>query len=231
MAKVFGVEVSSDKMAGIAKKLLWAHCCVVFMTVLGGILSIVGNVTMTAAIDDLEADTNSEADASEFNGAGSYTVDILGRLIIPVCLFFLVRFAIQGNNQGLMRCVCFTDACGICLEFCGGIVSVIMIVAMIVLKEWAEDEECIDYGYWNDDPNWTHEDCMKAREDAMSVFDTALIIYIVVAILACLSMLVCCWATKEANDAQNALTAGEVFVGAPVQAVQGEVVVGKADQQ
>mmetsp|Transcript_72864 Transcript_72864/g.152143 ORF Transcript_72864/g.152143 Transcript_72864/m.152143 type:complete len:245 (+) Transcript_72864:235-969(+) len=233
MVSVCGLEITSERMSKIAKNLLYAHCCIVLMTVLGGLLSIIANVVMNAAISDLEEETGDTAEDGAGNIALNYSVDIFGRLVIPCVMLFLARFAIQSNNQGLMQCICFTDGIGTCLECCGTVASIAMVIVMIALKKWAEDEDCNEYWYHEDD-DWTKQDCLDTRDTAISIFGTAMIIYIIVALLTFCAMSICFWATMQANQGQFALSQGEVFVGYPVQTNQiptGQVVVGQPVSQ
>mmetsp|Transcript_135543 Transcript_135543/g.433604 ORF Transcript_135543/g.433604 Transcript_135543/m.433604 type:complete len:295 (+) Transcript_135543:93-977(+) len=227
MPSTFGVLISDERMARIARHLLTAHAMIVCLGLLYGILQAISSHLISQEMDELRAKTGDRATPNVGTDATmgpvlTIFVNILLPFLVPVLLFFLVRAALKSNSMSSMQMLCLTD--GVC-TCCTGCTAAIMVMYFTMMEErsnYVSDITCENFGWTHPnepkkvDTRSTLEDCEAAKETAMSVFEIYSIICLIAALLAVCMLCNCCVAAYKANQSFNALQARSVFCGPPL---------------
>eukprot|EP00405_Crypthecodinium_cohnii_P001115 CAMPEP_0194759214 /NCGR_PEP_ID=MMETSP0323_2-20130528/12293_1 /TAXON_ID=2866 ORGANISM="Crypthecodinium cohnii, Strain Seligo" /NCGR_SAMPLE_ID=MMETSP0323_2 /ASSEMBLY_ACC=CAM_ASM_000346 /LENGTH=225 /DNA_ID=CAMNT_0039679825 /DNA_START=207 /DNA_END=884 /DNA_ORIENTATION=+ len=217
-------------MAKIAKHLLYAHLCILFVAIVGGAMTLISGLVARSAISDFWARSGEVVVTDPKTEMAGYAGNICGGLVLPVLLLIFVCCAIKNNDKCLLRCLCVTDGIGVFCQCCGGVLTISLLGALAKMKGQIEKLDC---NYVDDaSTNWTKQDCMDARETLLPLIGMAHTVYIISTVLSFLLMAVCFWAQRQAHEGHQALTQGEVFVGTPVGIKPPEsVVVGAVVRQ
>lgn len=227
--KVLGLQLN-ERLKALGKKILYMQACLALLGVAYAVGEIIQHILVLDAWHKLTEASGEEKSQNILTGALNAFSNIAVAGSIPCALLVAARMGISSNRADCLQLVCIADVCCSCCAFVGGSCSVLTFMVYMSVAQYADEvrDECREVAAASSATIATTTSSSRSVEDCISDVDQAARIVTIVAafgaINACLAFTACidaCCASTAVNDGSTRLKAGDLFVGAPVQAVPG----------
>mmetsp|Transcript_66232 Transcript_66232/g.190362 ORF Transcript_66232/g.190362 Transcript_66232/m.190362 type:complete len:228 (+) Transcript_66232:89-772(+) len=205
MPAVLGIEILDGGMAGLAKKLLNAHICVIVLVLLCDLMNVIRYAIQASAVASISKKFGEKSGFEEDGAMGGLPIvlaTIIGATLCISIAFLLARSAVDGNNRYALRCICWCDGCCGCFSFCTLIQAVIGILGVSSMKSSLDGLACT---------SGDAEGCQEFTNALNSMLGTVNLLLILLAAIAGCQAFTFCFGAFNANEADQAIQAGLKF--------------------